>query len=314
MNIAELDDLLAALDHSDPGVRLLAVMQAADLAEDDCAPFVCASRDADAGVRLEAVRALEGNAQAAAVHALVDRLGDEVVEVSQAAAVSLAEIVNVEAAPVLLLRLAQAEGVTKAALLAALRKLRHDDAAVPALVALSDPLPQVRREAVGVLAYLRHGGAIPDLERLVVGDEDASVRLASVGALTFVAGGAVPVALLAALADPDWQVREAAAVTLAKLRAVAASDALIAALGDSHWQVRLKVAAALAGLGSAKAVEPLIAQLDHPIANLRKEAAAALGAIGNSAAIPALSVVAGDPDIEVRKAAARALEALGAPS
>lgn len=314
MSDHELAALLRGLGDPDPAIRLVAVLQAADLAQDHPEIFARASRDPDPGVRLEAVRALEGEGESEAVHALVDRLEDDE-EIARAAAFSLAEILDPGAGPVLVARLEGVRGSARAAVLAGLRKLRQPDALLPAIKALNDPLPQVRREAVGVLAYLRDERALSALCERATGDNDAEVRRAAVGALGFAADDGVVPALLAALTDDDWQTREEAAVVLAKLRLPGAADGLVAALvTDLYWQVRLKAAAALGGLRERRAVPALLGALDHPIPNLRKEAATALGAIGDPAAAPALSTLSADPDIEVRKAAARALEALGVAS
>ena len=109
MSYTELQDLLDGLDDPDP------------------------SADPDASVRLEAVRALEGESAAPAVNALVDRLDDEDEDVAEAAATSLAEILDPIAAPVLLARLDGTQGITRAAILAGLRKLRFPPALTPAI-------------------------------------------------------------------------------------------------------------------------------------------------------------------------------------
>ena len=105
MSYTELQDLLDGLDDPDPSVRLVTILQAADLAQDHSIVFARAAADPDASVRLEAVRALEGESAAPAVNALVDRLDDEDEDVAEAAATSLAEILDPIAAPVLLARL-----------------------------------------------------------------------------------------------------------------------------------------------------------------------------------------------------------------
>lgn len=310
MNDPELAALLQGLEDNDPVARLVALVQAADLAPDYPEVFAGASRDPDPGVRLEAVRALEGEGAAVAVHALVDRL-DDTPDIARAAAVSLAEILDAAAGPVLVERLAGTKGGARAAVLAALRKLRPPAALLPALGALNDPVPQVRREAVGVLAYLRDERALSALSQRVAEDEDADVRRAAVGALAFAADDGVLPALLHALGDDDWQTREEAAVVLGKLRLPGAVDGLVRVLvSDATWQVRLKAAAALGGLRDHRALPALLGALEHPIPNLRKEAAAALGALGDAGAAAGLSALAADPDIEVRKAAARALQEL----
>lgn len=298
------------LRDGDPAVRRIAVLQIADYAEEYPRLFVAAARDPDPGVRLEAARALEGNPDAAAVEALVDLLADPEEEVVDAAAESLAEILDPAAGPVLLKRLPAQMGQGRAAILAALKKLRQPQALVPALESLEDTRPSVRREAVGVLAYLKDPAALPALTHRASADPDPEVRRAAAGALSFAAADSVLPALAAALGDADWQVRQEAAVTLGKLLLPGSAAGLIAALADSAWEVRLKAAQALGRLQAAEAVPALAEALQHPVSNLRKEAAAALGAIGSEIARPVLTAALGDADVDVRKTAARALEAL----
>lgn len=307
---SEIIALIAALDQPDPDIRRIAVMQAADWVHEHPHLFAHASRDGDAGVRLEAVRALEGDASEEGVNALVDRLEDPEADIRVAAAESLAEILDAAAGPVLLARLAGARGQARAAILGSLRKLRQEGALEPALDCLGDPLVSVRLEAVRVLGYLRHERAVAGLAERVVVDIDPEVRRAAVGALGFAEPDAAAPALLRALADPDWQTREEAAVTLGKLLPAEAANGLIAVLDDQYWQVRLKAAVALGRLKAGAAVPALIAQLSHAIGNLRREAVNALAAIGDRSAVPALTEALNDADVEVRKSARRALDAL----
>jgi len=307
---SEIIALIAALDQPDPDIRRIAVMQAVDWVHDHSHLFARASRDEDAGVRLEAVKALEGDASGDGVNALVDRLGDEDAEIRAAAAESLVEILDPAAGPVLLVRLEGVQGQARAAVLAGLRKLRQDGALEPALDCLGDPLASVRLEAVRVLGYLRHSGAVAGLTERIAVDGDAEVRRAAVGALGFADPEAAAPALLLGLRDADWQTREEAAVTLGKLLPGMAVGGLIIALDDQYWQVRLKAAVALGKLKAPAAVPALIGQLSHAIGNLRREAVNALAAIGDRSAVPALTEALSDTDVEVRKSARRALDAL----
>ncbi|GHU40725.1 hypothetical protein AGMMS50289_02730 [Betaproteobacteria bacterium] len=311
VTIPEITAVLPLLDDADPAVRRVALLKIADFADDDPQPFVMASRDSDAGVRLTAARALEGNAAPMALTALVALLRDEATEVAEAARDALSEVRDLSAGPVLLELLKQNKGEEGAAILAALRPLRLPDAKAPALILLEHASSAVRREAVGVLAYLRDVAVLPDLSRRLTRDGDATVRRAAAGALSFARTEAALPALSVALEDHDWQVREEAVVTLGKLACPASVPILLRGLDDTAWEVRLKAAQALGRLRAVAAIPTLIAALAHPVSNLRKEAAAALGAIGHSEAVSALEKAArNDPDVEVRKTATRALEAI----
>ena len=74
LNSPEVAAALPQLTHADPAVRRIALIGIADYADEYPELFVEGSRDADPGVRLEATRALEGSAGAAAVNAR-ERIG-----------------------------------------------------------------------------------------------------------------------------------------------------------------------------------------------------------------------------------------------
>jgi len=310
-------EVLRRLASADSSVRRIALREISDHADEFPEIFVGAAADADAGVRREAAQALEATVDAAAIGALVGLLGDDDAGVAATAALSLGEILDPVAAPVLLQHLHRATGSARAALLSGLRQLRYAPVLAPALASLDDPLPAVRRAAVGVLAYLHLPTALPGLARLAQHDQEAEVRRAAVAALSFAspeAGPDVLPALQAALGDADWQVRQEAAQTLTRLRWSPSAPVLIATLQDNAWEVRQKAAHALGVMRSSEAVGALVGQLDHPISNVRKEVAAALGAIGDPSAAPALQARLQDTDIDVRKTAARALTLLGQAS
>jgi len=208
--------------------------------------------------------------------------------------------------------IASTDSFVRAAALRGVRELRVPASFAPALDALGDADPQVRREAVAVLGYLKRAEALPALTSIASADPAPEVRRAAAGALGYAAATsdqqAVLAALLAALTDAEWQVREEAATTLGKIRHQAAAPALIAALDDAYWQVRLRAARSLGRLRSHDALPGLIATLTHTISNLRKEAALALGEIASPLALPALHQAAGDPDPEVRKSVRLAIQ------
>jgi HEAT repeat protein len=159
----------------------------------------------------------------------------------------------------------------------------------------------VRREAVGVLGYLKADEALPAL-MAVADDADPSVRRAVMSALVFTRpGGPGTSALLAGLDDAHWQVREQAAASIGKVKLTEAIGPLIATMNDESWQVRAKAANALGRICAVPAIPVLGEALTHEVSNLRKEAAAALGEIASPTALIFLEPAAGDPDPDVRK-------------
>ncbi len=91
-----------------------------------------------------------------------------------------------------------------------MRELVIPDALSAALKALRSPAPEVRREGLGVIGYLKAEEALPAL-LATARDGDAMVRRATMAALVFLRSGGPGVAtLLAGLQDENWQVREEA--------------------------------------------------------------------------------------------------------
>ncbi|CAG4887348.1 HEAT repeat domain-containing protein [Paraburkholderia gardini] len=311
----EASVLLPRLSDSDPVVRRIALLELADLEDENLLPpIVDALRhDASADVRREAARVLAAWEREEVVDALCGALLDRDEAVRLAAAQSLSELKDATSGPVLLRWIARTEPFVQMAVLRALRELRLADAFDPALRALSHSLAAVRLEAVGVLGWLKDPRALAQLASVAAGDADPDVRRAAVGALGLCPEPTPPIvdALLSALRDDAWQVREEAATTLGKLRAPRAREALVASLDDPYWQVRLKAARALGRLRDAAAGPALAVLLSHAISNLRKEAALALGELGDSRVLTALLGAQGDADPEVRKAVRIALRQIG---
>jgi HEAT repeat protein len=314
----EVADLLERLTDPDASVRRVAVLDFVDVEDEAVLPALASllKQDPEPTVRAEAARALAGWDDAGVVDALAAALRD-LPEVREAAAQSLTELKDAKAGARLLPYASDADAFVVGAALRGLRELRVPGAAEPALVALRHAEAAVRREAVAVLGWLKHGPALPLLARAAADDNDADVRRAATGALGLAAPQdveTVQAALCAALRDSAWAVREEAATTLGKLQAQRAAPALREAMADDYWQVRLRAARSLGKLRDAQALPELTGALVHPAGNLRKEAAIALGEIGDARAVPALDVAASDPDPEVRKAVRLALQRIGAPA
>ncbi|HEY1900258.1 MAG TPA: HEAT repeat domain-containing protein [Steroidobacteraceae bacterium] len=312
---AGIAGLQRRLTSEDPAVRRVAVLELADSSEESLLHAILSilRHDPDPALRAEAARALAGWDGDEVVEALAAALRDEL-PVRGAAASSLTELKDASAAARLIPYAADPDAFVCASALRGLKELRLTAAAAPAMVALSHAEATVRREAVGVLGWLKQAAALPLLARTAVEDADAEVRRAAAGALGLAApaNDAALVALRAALRDAVWTVREEAATTLGKFRdsGGAIVAALRAAMADDYWQVRLRAARSLGRLRDAQALPLLIEALLHPAGNLRKEAAIALGEIGEATAVCALEAAGADPDPEVRKAVRLALQRL----
>jgi HEAT repeat protein len=137
--------------------------------------------------------------------------------------------------------------------LRAVRALRVDAAFAPAMEALKDSDAAVRREAVGVLGYLRKAEAVGALAEIAARDPDPEVRRIAIGAIGYSSEVSVLPSLTRALTDVAWMVRDEAAQTLGKLRLALAVPDLIRAMQDDYWQVRVKAARSLGLLKAAAA-------------------------------------------------------------
>lgn len=181
---------------------------------------------------------------------------------------------------------------------------------------LEDRAPEVRREALGLLATLGKTFQASRILGVLRDDTDSSVRQAA--ALSLVRTfdehdrAIVEKGLLSAMEDPDFGVREAAAFALGELGGSAAESRLTRAVKDAKAppKVRRSSAEGLGKMHSAAAVPALIDALRGPDADLRQGAAVALGAIGDPRAGDALLAALKDSNFYVRLEADRALKKL----
>ena len=305
----ELTPFLLKLQESDAAVRRIAVLDIADLEEEEALPALndILLRDPDESVRLEAARVLAAWETPEVVTALLDALTDSSTGVAEAAAQSLSELKDVSLASLLVDRARHPSAFVRTSVLRGLRELRYPQAYAPAVKALDDADANVRREAVTVIGWLKQSDALTDLARLATNDPVVEVRRAATGALGLAADTKVLPALFSALNDKEWQVREEAAITLGKVKLPESEAALTQALNDEYWQVILQSVRALGRLRAKAAIEKFAELFRHPVSNLRKEVALALGEIGDKAALPILEPAIDDADPDVRKSVRIAL-------
>ncbi len=310
---AGLARLQALLDSPDAAVRLVAVREVTDACTPELLPVVeRALGDSKAEVRLEAATALDAIGGAESVAPLIRALGDDDGEVRELAAKALAENKSPEGAGALLQALSGTADVWAiAALLEALKPLRNEAAAQPALRLFGHADTGVRAAAVGVIGYLRFPGALPELLELGAADTAAAVRQAALRALVSAPPEAVASAALRALGDTEWSIRAEAAAILGKLRHAAAAGALIGLVDfDTQWQVREQAVEALGLLQHKPAVPAIGRSLGSPVSNLRKAAVIALGRVNDRSVRSLLATVRDDPDAQVRKLAGQLLAEL----
>jgi len=203
--------------------------------------------------------------------------------------------------------------------LSTVRQMEATDqaAAVPRLAKMLDPAREEKATSRAAVARLLGGlrqsaaGGLPTLIATAADDPEASVRAASLMAISQVAPPEHAVALLAkGLSDKEPSPRVVAAARLRQLGPAAAPAAkdLAAALADSEARVAEAAAEALINIGQP-AVEALAGQLTSSNINARKLALACLAKIGPPAksAASAIEKCKQDPDSQVRQLAEAAL-------
>ena len=176
----DLDEVLENLSDADAGVRRVAVMELRELDEDDAIPLaVKALSDSDANVRKEAAQVMDEFEGAETIQALVGALADSDEGVRTTAAAVLAETQDPTAGPILMQGVGSTNIFVKAASLHGLRGLRLAESEPLALENLEHAEPTVRRESVGVLAYLKSVSILPVLMNTAANDSDENVRRAA---------------------------------------------------------------------------------------------------------------------------------------
>lgn len=262
-----------------------------------------------ADVRTETVEALVRHGSGVA-DILIEQLAAEDLEIRRAAAIALGRIGDPRATPALVRALADdAELVVPAA--NALARI-GDRRAFEALLGLvGDPDAAVRQAAVGALNSL---GAPETPARIVplLADEDANVRESAVRIAGYFGYPECADLLLARCEDEDERVRRAAVEHLPYLDDPRAFGVLVRALREGSPKVRASAAGALALAEEAEAVSHLLEALADKDAWVRYYTARALGRRGAAEAAGQLEHVAREDKLNhVRIAALDALGLIG---
>ena len=310
----ELERIAARLKQSDSGARRVAVMALAESAHEPGAGRLLqvALHDADPAVRAEAAKVIDEFPAEELTEALIGALTATDETVRNAAARALADLKDPAAGAALLAALQGAsDPFVLAATLRALRNLRHEPALQAGLRLLAHEHAAVRHEAVGLLGYLRQPETMADIARLVLSDPQPEVRRQAVAALVSGDPDAVGWTLIRAVADADWQVRAESSSVIGRLKIAGGVSALIQATEDASWQVREKAVEALGQLGARKALPAIGRCAADEISNLRKAAVTAIGEIADAEGRRYLEPALRDSDPDVRKMARWALERLG---
>lgn len=250
---------------SSPAIALISYV-----ADQDVSTVVTRLRDANPETRAIAACELQrmGSASQAAIAGLIERLSDaspvdpkvcgedrhywskeidpQTTPGEEAAAALVA--IGTESLPSLVAAARAPQWVARRNAVWALGALDDQRGVSPALAALADREPPVRKVAAWALGAL---------------DADVAVS-----------------ALIDALGDADAGVRSQVAWALGSIGDRRAVDGLIKALKDSDERVRMQAAWALGSIGDRRASDALAAMLKDPSPRVRRQAAWALGSIG----------------------------------
>lgn len=309
----QLSDIAQRLTEESPAVRRVAIMELAEVSHEPGAEqlFLRALGDPIAEVRAEAAKVMDEFPPEAITDALIEALTATDDALRASAARALSDLKDPEAGSALLQALEIADDpFVLEAVLHALRNLQYAPALGAGLRLVGHTEPRVRREAVGLLGYLRNQASMQIIGDRALCDTHPDVRRQAVAALVGGEPSVVGKYVAESLKDENWQVRAESAGVLARLRISASVQPLIQVAADPVWQVREQAARALGALGSPEAVPALGRCAADPVSNLRKAAIAALGEIGDQTAVPYLAPALEDSDPDVRKIARWALSQL----
>jgi HEAT repeat protein len=317
-------ELLRSLQHDNSEVRARAVEALGQIRDPQTRPDLeTACRDADANVRVAAIRALsalESNVPGT-IEVLLRSLTDADPQVRIAAVGAAAACGPIDERIVMNV--------------AALLDDSNEDVAIRAMQALprfGEAAPRPVLETLGRWLMEDLGGSKPAVAAMTLGrfgpaahgagsalahaaqTGDAAVRHAAIWAIAMIQPPEAAEALIAGLHDEADHVRIQASGGLWKVGTLLEelqSD-LLEALHDPHQRVRANVAAALARFETlpAEAESSLIACTTSPLSAVRRFAAAALSQFNSATVRDCLRRMANDPNHRVRETAAESLRTL----
>jgi HEAT repeat protein len=273
------------------------------------------AHDAEAAIRAAAVATL-GTQVEAAVHAYVPAciraLDDPSAEVRREAVQVLGRWPSEPVAAALRARLQQdTDAEVRAQAVSGLAICDAVNAVPDLFAAVTDPEGSVRAAALEALCAClgTEDATLRDLLLAALSDPAPEVRRQAAEALRFGPPQALP-ALLAAANDPEPQVRLAVVIAMGSLQDAQAVDTLAARVFDEvDEEVRYYAVSALGELHDARATQHLISAFQTLSLGQRVRWGAlwALGERADSAALQLLCTALRDPDAEFRARAAESL-------
>lgn len=216
----------------------------------------------------------------AIVRAVMARLRDEDAEVRRAAAEALGRMRHPMAIDALVGVLDDAEHDVRRSALGALSNFeRGRIPAAPIRRILEDEDPEMRAQAVEILAEIRDRGSIPAIAQLVA-DANDDVRHSALSALEELKAPIGETLLARLLEDPSSDLREHATRLVGERRLVALVPQVVKLLDDRSADVRESAAESLAELRTDAARAALRRALTHADPRVRRVAVEFFGEVG----------------------------------
>lgn len=210
------------------------------------------------------LEALGDRGDAAARPVVLDMLKAEQEPVRAAALRALGPLGTIEDVAVVMGKAADGSTLEKEAARQALVRLRGDEVNEAIVAAMSKGKPGAKVELLGVLAARNAREALPTVMESVA-DADASVRLAALGALRYLADESNTAGIVGlvqgAKDDAERRKAELALLMVCTRGGESCAEPIVAGLGDANVPSRIALVHALARSGGPKALEAVVARL-----------------------------------------------------
>jgi len=241
------------------------------------------------------IEALGDRADAAARPVVLDMLKAEQEPVRAAALRALGPLGTMEDVAVLMGKAAEGSDLEKGAARQALVRLRGDEVNKAIVAAMSEGKPGAKVELLGVLAARNAQEALPAVMESVA-DADASVRLAALGALRYLADESNTAGIVGLIQgakdDAERKKAELALLMVCTRGGESCAEAIIAGLDDANVPSRIALLHALARTGGPKALEAVVARLEDDDEAVGDEAVRVLSVWRDPAVKPQLLSIA----------------------
>lgn len=264
----------------------------------------------------ELMDALADRADAAARPAVLKMVESSDETVAAAALRALGSLGSSAEVPLLAQKVAGESTLQKAAAQQSLVRLRGDGIDEAIVAAVTGGEPNVRVALLGVLAGRNAKSTMPSILKSTE-DSEASVRLAAIGALRYLADESQTAVLVGLVkAAKDEAERRKAELTLLSVCSrgrQACADALIAGMADADAPTRIVLLHALARAGGPQALDALVARLKDDDPAVRLDAVRTLAIWPDRAVAPRLVELAKSSDPREAVLAVRGLVRLAGP-